>query len=126
VIPLVAELRMRVEKSGGPEAARGVHLGATSQDILDTALMLVATLLAAASPELQRGAGSWHAEWPALLGLLRYVGGSASRLWVSVGALQIDSAAMARNLAQLDGTIDTGDLGHAGDLVDRYLERRPR
>jgi 3-carboxy-cis,cis-muconate cycloisomerase len=87
---------------------------------------LVATLLAAASPELQRGAGSWHAEWPALLGLLRYVGGSASRLWVSVGALQIDSAAMARNLAQLDGTIDTGDLGHAGDLVDRYLERRPR
>jgi 3-carboxy-cis,cis-muconate cycloisomerase len=87
---------------------------------------LVATLLAAGSPELHRGAGSWHAEWPALIGLLRYVGGAASRLWVCVGGLEIDSAMMARNLARLDGTIDIGDLGHAGDLVDRYLERRTR
>jgi 3-carboxy-cis,cis-muconate cycloisomerase len=38
VIPLVAELRERV---GGDHAA-GVHRGATSQDILDTAAMLVA------------------------------------------------------------------------------------
>ncbi len=37
VIPLVAALRERV----GPEAASFVHLGATSQDILDTATMLV-------------------------------------------------------------------------------------
>lgn len=33
VIPLVAELRARVEKRAGAEAARAVHLGATSQDI---------------------------------------------------------------------------------------------
>ena len=38
VIPLVAALRERV----GPEAAPYVHLGATSQDVLDTASMLVA------------------------------------------------------------------------------------
>src|ERR1039458_8030267 len=37
VIPLVAELRSAV----GEEAAGYVHLGATSQDILDTAFMLV-------------------------------------------------------------------------------------
>jgi 3-carboxy-cis,cis-muconate cycloisomerase len=38
VIPLVAALRERV----GPDAAASVHLGATSQDVLDSALMLVA------------------------------------------------------------------------------------
>ena len=42
VIPLVAELRARVESRAGAEAARAVHFGASSQDILDTALMLVA------------------------------------------------------------------------------------
>lgn len=84
---------------------------------------LVATLLAAGSPELQRGAGSWHAEWPALLSLLRHVGGAASRLWASID-VDVDTAAMARNLALLEATLDIGDLGHAGDLVDHYLERR--
>lgn len=87
---------------------------------------LVATLLAAGSPELQRGAGSWHAEWPALIGLLRHVGGAASRLWTSLGGLQVDAAAMRRNLDRLAGTVDVGDVGHAPDLVDRYLERRSR
>ena len=38
VVPLVRELRERV----GPEHADAVHLGATSQDILDSAAMLVA------------------------------------------------------------------------------------
>ncbi|MGH7919981.1 MAG: lyase family protein, partial [Candidatus Dormibacteraceae bacterium] len=38
VIPLVAALRERV----GPETAPHVHWGATSQDVLDTATMLVA------------------------------------------------------------------------------------
>jgi 3-carboxy-cis,cis-muconate cycloisomerase len=38
VIPLVTALRERV----GPGAAASVHLGATSQDVLDSALMLVA------------------------------------------------------------------------------------
>jgi 3-carboxy-cis,cis-muconate cycloisomerase len=41
VIPLVADLRERVA-ADLPEAARAVHHGATSQDIVDTALMLLA------------------------------------------------------------------------------------
>lgn len=41
VIPLVADLTAAVA-ARDPEAARYVHLGATSQDILDTAAMLVA------------------------------------------------------------------------------------
>ena len=39
VVPLVEELRRRTEN---PDAARWIHRGATSQDILDTALMLIA------------------------------------------------------------------------------------
>jgi 3-carboxy-cis,cis-muconate cycloisomerase len=80
---------------------------------------LVATLLSQV-PELQRGAGPWHAEWPALIALLRYTGGAAARLR---GALDItvDTDAMARNLARLTESTDTG---HAGELVDRYLARR--
>jgi 3-carboxy-cis,cis-muconate cycloisomerase len=78
----------------------------------------VATLLAGSS-ELQRGAGAWHSEWTAQTGLLRCVGGAASRLRTSLLGLEIDTEAMRRNL-------DHGapDLGHAGDLVDRYLDRR--
>lgn len=84
---------------------------------------LVATLLAA-TPELQRGAGPWHAEWPALLGLLRAVGGAACRLCTALTGLQVDAAAMERNLARLDDALDTADLGHAADLVDRFLAGR--
>jgi 3-carboxy-cis,cis-muconate cycloisomerase len=46
VVPLVGELRRRTEN---PEAARWIHRGATSQDILDTGLMLVAKDAIAAS-----------------------------------------------------------------------------
>jgi 3-carboxy-cis,cis-muconate cycloisomerase len=85
---------------------------------------LVATLLAAGAPELQRGAGPWHAEWPALIALLRSVGGAASRLWSALDGLRVDADAMRRNLEALSDTVDVDDLGHATDLVDRYLDRR--
>jgi 3-carboxy-cis,cis-muconate cycloisomerase/3-oxoadipate enol-lactonase len=42
VVPLVRDLTEAVERAAGPEAARWVHHGATSQDILDTAASLVA------------------------------------------------------------------------------------
>lgn len=42
VIPLVAQLRNAVAAEVGGDAGRWVHHGATSQDILDTALVLVA------------------------------------------------------------------------------------
>ncbi|WP_328989288.1 lyase family protein [Kribbella sp. NBC_01245] len=79
---------------------------------------LVATLLAAGSPELQRGAGPWHAEWPALVSLLRATGGAANRLRTSIEGLRVDPARMARALGP------GFDLGHAVETVDRYLSRR--
>jgi 3-carboxy-cis,cis-muconate cycloisomerase/3-oxoadipate enol-lactonase len=42
VVPLVRDLTAAVTAEAGPEAARWVHHGATSQDILDTAASLVA------------------------------------------------------------------------------------
>lgn len=80
---------------------------------------LVATLLAAGAQELQRGAGPWHAEWPALTALLRAVGGAASRLRDCLAELEVDVATMRSHLPE--GAVDTG---HASDLVDRYLDGR--
>lgn len=79
----------------------------------------VATLLANGAHELQRAAGGWHVEWQPLTALLRCVGGAASRLRTSLSGLEVDPAAMTRNLGPGEP-----DLGHAGDLVDRYLDRR--
>jgi 3-carboxy-cis,cis-muconate cycloisomerase len=79
----------------------------------------VSTLIGCGAPELQRGAGPWHAERAALTGLLRCVGGAASRLRTSLSGLEVDTDAMRRNLG-----VDEPELGHAGDLVDRYLDRR--
>ena len=42
VVPLVADLTEAVAEAAGPETARWVHHGATSQDIMDTAWSLVA------------------------------------------------------------------------------------
>jgi 3-carboxy-cis,cis-muconate cycloisomerase len=57
VIPLVADLRDRVVDDE-PDAAAVVHLGATSQDILDTALMLTAReVLRQLTTDLRAAAG---------------------------------------------------------------------
>ncbi len=82
---------------------------------------LAATLQAAAAPELQRGAGPWHAEWPALTALLKYTGGAASRLRTSLSGLHVDQEAMRRALS---GSADPADVTAAAQQVDEYLHRR--
>ena len=42
LIPLLGDLRSALRAAGLDAASRGVHLGATSQDIIDTALMVMA------------------------------------------------------------------------------------
>ena len=60
----------------------------------------VATLLTAAgSGEWERAAGAWHAEWPALDGLLRATGSATWWLRTSLERLVVDPARMAANLA---------------------------
>jgi 3-carboxy-cis,cis-muconate cycloisomerase len=119
----LAEVR---EAAGGGSSAmphkRNPIAAVTARAAAAQAPGLVATLLGAQAPELQRGAGPWHAEWQPLTALLRTTGGAASRLRDSLRGLQVDPAAMARNLAA--GPADGGHPGHAADLVDHYLERR--
>jgi 3-carboxy-cis,cis-muconate cycloisomerase len=62
---------------------------------------LVATLLTAAGGhELERAAGAWHAEWPALNGLLRATAAAVDWLGVSLERLVVDEGRMAANLAR--------------------------
>ncbi len=62
---------------------------------------LVATLLAAAgSHELERAAGAWHAEWPALNSLLRTTAAAVDWLGISLERLVVHDERMAANLAR--------------------------
>ncbi|WP_369139384.1 lyase family protein [Modestobacter versicolor] len=60
---------------------------------------LVATLFAAMEQEHERGAGTWHVEWPALTDLLGTVGSAASWLAESLGDLRLDTGRMAAAVA---------------------------
>ena len=64
---------------------------------------LLATLTACAEQELQRAAGSWHAEWEPFTALLRVT--SSAAVWGSelLSGLTVDSQRMAANLAATEG-----------------------
>jgi 3-carboxy-cis,cis-muconate cycloisomerase len=115
---------VREDEPGGSSSMAHKHnpiAAITARAAAAQAPGLVATLQAAAAPELQRGAGPWHAEWPALTALLKYTGGAASRLRTSLGGLHVDRDAMGRALG---GSAGMTDLAAATELVDDYLRRR--
>ena len=60
---------------------------------------LVATLYAAMEQEHERGAGSWHVEWPTLTDLLATVGSAASWLTRCLADLRLDTDRMAATVA---------------------------
>jgi len=60
---------------------------------------LVATLFGAMEQEHERGAGTWHVEWPTLTDLLGTVGSAASWLTECLGDLRLDTARMAETVA---------------------------
>jgi 3-carboxy-cis,cis-muconate cycloisomerase len=66
---------------------------------------LVATLLATALPEHQRGAGPWQAEWRPLSHLLETVGSAAAWLRDSLEHLVVDPARMRANLDRSGGLL---------------------
>jgi 3-carboxy-cis,cis-muconate cycloisomerase len=59
---------------------------------------LVATVLSAMAPELERGAGSWQAEWAPLAELLRLAGSAAASARELLDGLEVDTAKMGANL----------------------------
>jgi len=75
-----------------------------------------ATLLTGGDHELDRAAGAWQAEWPALSAALAYAGGAAAAARRSLEGLEVHADRMAANLGDL-GT----DVGAAMAIVDRAL-----
>jgi len=75
-----------------------------------------ASVLTAGEHELQRAAGTWQAEWPALSAALAFAGGAAAAARRSLEGLQVHADRMAANAAELDG-----DIGAADALVERAL-----
>lgn len=96
---------------------------------------LVATLLASGTHELERATGSWHAEWSPLRELLRLTGGAAARTAGVLGGLDVDGAALRRNLdAAGPGVLSEALAGRllpvlgrtaAQDAVRRALDAAP-
>jgi 3-carboxy-cis,cis-muconate cycloisomerase len=77
-----------------------------------------ACLLTDGDHELQRAAGAWQAEWPALSAALAFAGGAAAAARRSLEGLRVDGERMAANVRDLGG-----DAGAAEALVDRALAR---
>ncbi|GAA1842153.1 3-carboxy-cis,cis-muconate cycloisomerase [Asanoa iriomotensis] len=85
---------------------------------------LVATLLASAVQEHQRGAGSWQAEWQPLRSLLVAVGSAAAWSRACLGGLVVHADVMRANLDRAGLRSERGatdPVGSAGHFVDRAL-----
>ncbi|MCW2508086.1 MAG: pcaB [Modestobacter sp.] len=74
---------------------------------------LVATLFAAMEQEHERGAGTWHVEWPTLTDLLGTVGSAASWLTECLGDLRLDTDRMASAVAAATDPQLAGALAEA-------------
>jgi 3-carboxy-cis,cis-muconate cycloisomerase len=75
-----------------------------------------ASVLVGGEHELQRAAGTWQAEWPALSAALGFAGGAAAAARRSLEGLQVHADRMAANASGLDG-----DAGSAEAMVDQAL-----
>ena len=94
------------------------------------ALAQVSVLLGAQRAELERAAGAWQAEWPAVSEAFRLTAGAVARSRSSVEGLRVDEDRMLANL-ELGGGFDPSrdhreQLGDAGELVDRMLAAHRR
>jgi len=137
VVPLVAQLRLALRGDGEPGAADAVHRGATSQDVVDTAAMLVTaravtgivTDLRAAADAAVRLAGA-HRERPAAgRTLLQQAAPVTVGLRAAGWASGLDAAAHAltglRPAVQLGGAVGTlAAFSGEGRAVRGALARR--
>jgi 3-carboxy-cis,cis-muconate cycloisomerase len=99
----VGEVAERAEGAGGSSSMAHKHnpVAAISARaaVMQTPGLAMTLLTAAGSHELERAAGAWHAEWPALNGLLRATAAAVDWLGISLERLVVDEERMAANLA---------------------------
>jgi 3-carboxy-cis,cis-muconate cycloisomerase len=114
----------RVAGRGGSSAMAHKRNPAGCQIALSAAMRaphLAATLISALPGEHERGLGGWQAEAPVLAELFEITHGAVAAMAEVVGGLEVDAAAMARNLA----AANVGDdVGEARELARRLLEVR--
>lgn len=102
----------RVAGRGGSSAMAHKRNPTGCQVALSAALRapgLVATVLAALPQEQERGLGGWQAEGPVLADLFLLAAGSAAALAVVAEGLDVNEAAIARNLAAAQVGDDIGE-----------------
>lgn len=81
---------------------------------------LVAAIFGALPAEWERGLGGWQAEGPVLAELFLLASGAANAMAVVVEGLEVDEAAIARNLAVADIGCDIGEsVALVAELLDR-------
>ena len=79
---------------------------------------LLSTLHSSMMSELERGAGSWQAEWGPLSDLLRLTGSAVAWARDLLEHHEVDAERMQANLAAAEGA---ADLGSASTFIDRAL-----
>jgi 3-carboxy-cis,cis-muconate cycloisomerase len=126
---IAAEILQLADLDEVTEPADGAAAATAAFDAARGTPGLVAALLTATSGA-QGEAGRWHAEWPPLEALLTAAGDATARLAQSLTTLQVDADAMSRNLNRLEKRAGrhrpSGDVGHAGDVVDHYVNQQRR
>jgi 3-carboxy-cis,cis-muconate cycloisomerase len=116
----------RSEGRGGSSAMPHKRNPTGCQVALSAALRapgLVSGILAGLPQEHERGLGGWQAEGPALASLFELAHGSLAALRPVIEGLEVDTAAMARNLAAANVG---SDVGHAAELTRQALAQRRR
>jgi 3-carboxy-cis,cis-muconate cycloisomerase len=66
---------------------------------------LMSTVLTSLIQEHERGAGSWHAEWPAIVEAVQVMGTAAQAMRIVMSELTVDAARMRANLEATGGAI---------------------
>jgi 3-carboxy-cis,cis-muconate cycloisomerase len=106
------------ESGGGGSSSMPHKQNAASAVLARACTRLVhahAGVLKGGDHELERAAGAWQAEWPALSAALAYTGGAAAAIRRSLEGLTVNPERMQANIAV------EGDIGSAEALVDRAL-----
>ncbi len=132
----VSELAERPMGGGGgsssiPQKANPI-LSVTATACYRTAVGANLTISAAMMQEHERAAGSWHSEWLALISLMTSAGTAVNMVRNAVGSLEIDEAAMIRNLDSTAGRsssealmallVESMDYETAASTLTRLLE----
>jgi 3-carboxy-cis,cis-muconate cycloisomerase len=81
---------------------------------------LAATLLGQLTPEHERGLGQWQSQWFTLRELVCAASSASAAMADVLGELEVDEAAMRRNLASLPKDVP-GGFGAAGAMIERAL-----